>query len=147
MNSAFAILKLGLMLVLVVFFTGCSRVPSADDGQKEIQERIIGHSPLKIVGFRKTIGQKGQLQNTDGVAVECYDLSYEAEIEATQRCELLRPEDKDAWLATIGDNDPAFPIFTNNVLDANQCFRMYGTIVFEKTEHGWIATKVSKTIF
>jgi hypothetical protein len=146
-DAAMRLPRLYSMLILALgLFTGCSQSPSVADGQKEIQGRIISQS-LKLVSFRKTDGQKGQIENAEGVAVQSYSLAYEAEIEATQRCELLGPEDRSTWLTTIGEDNSDFPIYTENVLNVGQRFKMYGTIVFEKTENGWRAIKADKKIY
>lgn len=106
-----------------------------------------GVQPLKIVGFQKVNGVRGKIVNDDGVEVESYSMDYEADIEATQRCELLLPENPDAYLMTLSAEDASFPIFTNDVLNAGQHFKMGGTIVFEKTENGWRQVKANKQIY
>lgn len=134
-----------LPLLALLAFGGCSKAPSASEGEKVLKYRI--HEPLMMVGFHKINGQYGKILNAEGVEVESYSLEYEADIEATQRCELLDPANRSVWLTTLAASNAVFPIYTNNILNSGQRFRMGGTIVFEKTENGWSEVKADKRIY
>lgn len=125
-----------ILLAEILLLASCAPKPSANDIESDIQGRI---DHLKLISLEKTDGQDGQIQNAQGMMVPSYSLEYTADLEATQRCEVLLSEiDETNGLLTADSlADGAAPIYTNNVLESGQHLRINGTVLFEKTEKGW----------
>lgn len=141
------------VIVAMSFFTGCSPEPSADDGQKFIEDwlnlPVFSGGQLKLVTFTKTNGQKGHIQNAQGVLVQSYSLEYIGEIEAVHRCALINPAllpKYDGKVYAVSESDADFNSFTNSILSIGQRFTISGTIVFEKTEKGWKGSRIENQI-
>jgi hypothetical protein len=126
-----------VLMAGILLLAGCAPKPSAGDAESEIQFRIS--DSLKLISLEKTDGQDGQIQNAQGMVVPSYSLEYGADLEATQRCEVLPNEidETGGFLTAYSLADGGAPIFTNNVLESGQHLQINGTVLFEKTEKGW----------
>jgi len=139
-----------LVLVTALLLIGCSSVPSSDDAKGIIQERINKESEgrIKLVSFQKTNGQEAEL-----FGVKVYQLNYQGEIEFLEDCKWekgmavnlgevhyrtvkAKPGAKDFW--QNWDDQ----MHGRQIMKKGHKEKISGYVVFEKTEKGWVPSRL-----
>ena len=136
------------LFVTLFLCAGCSSQPSAGDAERVIQQKIDSQSGgrIKLAGFTKTNGQKGEL-----LGVQIYSLEYEAEIEFMEECKWIQEpfSQQVSFRTAVPPKQPDGGFRWDNFMDdrmnpgtvmkKGQRQKLKGSVDFEKTERGWRA--------
>ena len=123
-----------LAFVAIAFLTGCSG-PSTNDAQNTLSQYLESQSggQIKLASFNKTDGQK-----TEVMGVQCYNLSYEADITFTSDGFWLAHANGQAATFGFSKTGVAFGGMNGQTqVHSGDRVKIGGVMVGQKSEKGW----------
>jgi TPR repeat protein len=145
-RTKWVLVALAGLALFVILRYAISGTPSANDGERAVQDRIKQEAQgrITLAKFQKTNGQEGEL-----LGVKMYGLEFEAEIEFTEDCKwitgfmgsqlsfrtsklIAQPSSGFSWQKFSDDGlNPGVPV------QKGQKMQVSGVIRFQKKENGW----------